>query len=507
MWKGYSFWSSRKEEIMKEIISSLAALAVCHQPLYSISLTTAPVQEQTPTSVVETPSWIAQIEREMRKHDSWVEWYVEQDYTNVAQEGHAHLRTIPRPFQGGFVDPENGSGMYFIGMWDYNLNNLILPEPWNERHGMLVLDSVDHELWHALYDDGKGIMTMDGYTGPSSEELHLYCFQNAIDPAYKPVEQEIEALIKDATVSIVLSSEEERSALLGRLFASSFLSPGLEELLTEQEKAILNRNTLRITLRYFSYSKEVLEIERAYTSLTDVVDSETEPFLYTKGIEGILERLEQFERYNSLPEEIFYANELRRQMLYSAIIREIDTPIVALQKKILDAPENERTSLENELGTLETKRTELIAQLPAPYIDYSLVQESEEIIGTRNSQIDEVKSRTRARLYDCDELMGRVVNSLGSLYYGPYTYNAAPLTEKDLAFLERFTFNDQPLFRKGVEKYRVGQAMLADGKKPEDVQELLEYATKIEYKGETYEWSEAQFHLVVPGGQLPMSED
>jgi hypothetical protein len=78
---------------------------------------------------------------------------------------------------------------------------------------------------------------------------------------------------------------------------------------------------------------------------------------------------------------------------------------------------------------------------------------------------------------------------------------------KDLAFLRRFTIlqngKEEPLFRKGLERYQLGRCMIADGFAPEHAKELLEYATSVTYNGITYQWSESDITI---RGDIPVIE-
>lgn len=486
--------------------SFLSAFAVCHSPVYSIQLTTAPVQENT--SVIQSTSWTAQIEREIRKNDPWVEWYVEQNYTNATQEGYAHLRRIPREMQGDtFVNPDNPSGVFFLGVWDPKYDLLEFPDPWDGDHGTIVLGAVDHELWHAFYRDGKGVLSMDGYNGPASPEIRQYCYERSGSKEYLAVAQEIETTVREAEVSIFLGTEKERRNYINALYLRSQNTSGLEALLTEDEKQLIQSDQQRISVRVLGYAMTLSTIESAYSSFTENVDSDKYPTIFEKGMEGMKKEVEKLALYKTIEEEIFDVNEMHRYILYNAIAREVNVPIVELEKKLTLAPLEQQDTLLHDLQALEQKQQEYLALVPRGFIDDILVLRAQDLVHKRDQTIQEAKGRFRARLFEPDEFMGRVFDSLYSLYYGPYTFQAAPLNDKDLAFMESFTYNGQPVFRKGVEKYRLGLEMIADGKKPEDIKELLEHAISLEYKGKTYSWPEANFHFVLPGGELPIAEN
>ena len=106
-----------------------------------------------------------------------------------------------------------------------------------------------------------------------------------------------------------------------------------------------------------------------------------------------------------------------------------------------------------------------------------------------------------------DEIMARVVDSLYSLYFGPVTQSNFQLNEDDLDFLEKFKFvkdnKEILLFRKGIEKYKIGLQMLEEGYDPIEIREKLEYATAFKFKGIEYNWPESEFKIK---GKIPNFE-
>ena len=91
-------------------------------------------------------------------------------------------------------------------------------------------------------------------------------------------------------------------------------------------------------------------------------------------------------------------------------------------------------------------------------------------------------------LHRGEEVMGRMVDSLYSLYFGPYDYKYFPLTREDIAFLAKYTYQGEPLFRKGIERYRIGMQMHEMGIAPSIIQHKLEFAEKFKYRGQKYHW-------------------
>ncbi|MDP2655202.1 MAG: hypothetical protein Q8P17_01435 [bacterium] len=100
-------------------------------------------------------------------------------------------------------------------------------------------------------------------------------------------------------------------------------------------------------------------------------------------------------------------------------------------------------------------------------------------------------------LGDTNEVVGRVVASLYNLHFDDATDAAFPLTEEDLVFLERFTFQGKPLFKKGIARYRVAGKLVSQGLDPREI----EYATQYVFEGVEYNWPEAAINIQ---GVIPM---
>ena len=93
------------------------------------------------------------------------------------------------------------------------------------------------------------------------------------------------------------------------------------------------------------------------------------------------------------------------------------------------------------------------------------------------------------------EQFGKTIYSLYNLYYGKTIIEAYELDEPMLQFLEGFILDGLPMFRKQIEKYRVGKQMVNDGSFPNRVRELLIFATEFEYDGRKYHWPYNDFTI------------
>jgi len=89
---------------------------------------------------------------------------------------------------------------------------------------------------------------------------------------------------------------------------------------------------------------------------------------------------------------------------------------------------------------------------------------------------------------DASQVFPRMFDSLYRVHLGPMTREHMELSEQDLDFLESFSYRGVRMFRKGVEKYRVGVLLREQGMAPEDIQAALEHATRFELEGRSYEW-------------------
>jgi len=126
-------------------------------------------------------------------------------------------------------------------------------------------------------------------------------------------------------------------------------------------------------------------------------------------------------------------------------------------------------------------------------------KEIRELMELNTHGIENLKQENLYREF-FDEAMARIIDSLYSCYFGEYTQDKLPLTESDLKFLERFRYKGKPMFGKAISKYRLGLQMKEDGYSPEEIGELLEYATEFTYRGKKYKWPENNFRIK---GRIP----
>ena len=102
------------------------------------------------------------------------------------------------------------------------------------------------------------------------------------------------------------------------------------------------------------------------------------------------------------------------------------------------------------------------------------------------------KAYKKAIIWDqlFDEIFARQVDSLMNVYLGPDTMRNYRLYEDDLKMFEMMKYEGKPMFKKAVEKYRLGIKMLNDGIDWQEIGKKLQYATSYEYKGVKYHWPE-----------------
>jgi hypothetical protein len=430
------------------------------------------------------------VEREVRKHDSWVEGHVERDYTD-GDERDGFVRLM-------FESEERRNEAEELGfLWhegSYNASTRELGVTLED--GELTerkLDSVDHELWHTVFGNesaSDSILASEDYGGPSLEEINRYAndkvngdnFAGLRDLVQSGIESErITGRINtiEAYDELVRRSEDlqdfanQRIEIRERLFEKRHFEDGeiegvldkIEELDSAQEA-------------YWGYRDE---IQRKWengevTRITDFREvSLTELIALREKCDSINERLE----------------ELARQAYSAAVV--YDESTVELINGTGERRDKEEPSVFEGLSLGR-------AVFAMPHVGESILDMTK---GNKEMVADYNESRMR-QILSPNEIMARAIDSLHSVYFGPVTQSKFQLGEGDLEFLGRFTYNGKQMFRKGIEKYRVGMEMLGDGLDPAEIKDRLEYATRFKWNGRSYRWPEADFRVM---GNIPFQED
>lgn len=114
---------------------------------------------------------------------------------------------------------------------------------------------------------------------------------------------------------------------------------------------------------------------------------------------------------------------------------------------------------------------------------------------TQQFMLENAKSKAREIIGNPEEVLGRMIDSLYSIYLWPIDQNNFPLNENDLDFLSQMRYKWEKIFRKGVEKYRVALKMQKSWVSIDKIRKELLSAETYEYNGKVYEWSKYPFKI------------
>lgn len=149
-----------------------------------------PSNEDRPTGAAK---FIAAIQQEIRKQDQWVESVVQSDYTtgwsSVLHQKSVHLR-FRRPEADAKLAKMGFTGSH--ASYSPKTDELFIPLNTPDRED--VIDAVDHELFHALYDNVgvKGLIHSSGFEGPSDSQIADYVHRKMQAPAFVSLQEKME---------------------------------------------------------------------------------------------------------------------------------------------------------------------------------------------------------------------------------------------------------------------------------------------------------------------------
>ena len=460
------------------------------------------------------------IEKKIRQMDLWVETYIEQDYSNDDREGHVRIvletnEDVNERLEMGLVRNQAA----------YNPQEDILILPQNEDRGIdeLSLESLSHELWHALSDSEKkqGLLHQEDYNGPSLEEIADYCKRKIESSDFKKI---IDDLQKYLELEKMKRDFNESEAVILKYMK---IVLKIRELYDETEKIIKSQQKYKEFIPKEDIDKIESDRKNFARLLNDYVN-------ITKSDSELLEKIQKmFEKDSKISPEEFIEigrkikagteayKEINLVETYKqhktfvterydyAFIYSIEQDIKELRDKI-EKEDNlkEKKYLEEELSQWENIQADfLMIKNFRNSADFSSL---EDILDSTTDYFSDLtdefvydinKEKIVAAYTNPEEIMARVVNSLYEVYIGEVTQNLYPLSEEDLQFLERFEFNGSKLFEKGIAKYRLALEMAKSGISTEEVRRSLINATNFEFNGNNYEFPEANFDVV---GEIPL---
>ncbi|MFC1767288.1 hypothetical protein ACFLZ2_01890 [Candidatus Margulisiibacteriota bacterium] len=139
------------------------------------------------------------------------------------------------------------------------------------------------------------------------------------------------------------------------------------------------------------------------------------------------------------------------------------------------------------------------------YFYYSTVRKYMGWEGSLNETMEKLVNIHSLKQDSCafQEVLAREVEALVSVYLGPDREGYYKLNERELLMFEKMEYKGKPMFKKAVEKYRLGMQMMEDGIGWGKVQDELQYATSYMYNGKQYSWPETKSNLQVQAPLLP----
>ncbi len=455
----------------------------------------ADATDERPANVVKL---LSGIQREVRKNDSWVESVIQQDYTTSVMaklrlRSHVELRFV-RSSEGAETQE-----MGFIGniaAYKPKTDKLLIPLQSNEAD---LLDAMDHELWHVLFDsDGvMGPIFESQFRGPTTTEIGQYIHSKLNAPIFAALRKEIEedrgVVESDSKARLI----EER---LGRVIKECMETverahEKLEDVIKEPELVAFrvgdDEKKLEDRCKELktAFAVTAMDLQEAMARLSSSKDPRSALHQWIGKLEEHNARVPMmYEAVDKIDHVIDAYTAHVRTKKYEDLLRQLDAKIA-----------QERNSQMKQIWIQQRKSMERIGKPAADTLRQSVKQMRKWAAGMEKKTIAMVRDTNLSvvdqTLHNPNEVMARVVDSAYSLYYGVPIQNKYPLDETDLKFLERFTYEGKPLFRKAVEKYRLGLQMISDGMKAEDGKAKLEYATEFAYKGKAYSWPESKFTI------------
>lgn len=468
-----------------------------------------PEQRELPT----IGDYEAQLERELMKHDRWIEDYLGQDYS---EPGAMPLR-LNLEQVNDYMKPISQMPGSWYRHGSININSDSTPEQ--------TIESIDHAVLRGMWEY---VIVAGDYEGPSMEEIAEVCEDLMDSQAYRQLRRrqhartEMQLLFPPRhTMRNVERLERIRDSLENLCeFNYEFrMPPGDDtnslEILDEVQDERLHNWASRIIAQITTGLEEYREVGQEMTSILDKYRDRQDQ------IDELAQNLEQlvpdFDRYCGLLDQF---NELEpfwnRVMGFASTYQtRIQSNLEEIQARIarelseldegdfgggiipgarIPTPEQEadreRGSLlrwqDMHLTHLGVEVDRISAQIRNAEYIYQ-----EAVVGAlpvaRAAQIQDTTTEPK-------EIFIRMLDAVYSMHVGEPTewlYTPAP---KDLEFLERFMYEDEQLFRKGIEKYKIAREMQDRGM--EELIPNLEYVTGMRAGQLNYEWPSADIDIV-----------
>jgi hypothetical protein len=407
---------------------------------------------------------------QLSKHDQATVDLFDKDYTDDIDKGSIYLRKASQRW----IDNSNrgfnrSGGIQVEAFHNPETGELTLIQDSGDS-ALDPLDSFDHETWHGIY---RVLFDLEGYTGPSQKEVLGFCHNQQQSDAFSPLRRQID-LETRSRVAMTRMVQNKRDfdkgakAMSGISTLADLYSPEVKSYVPEDEKQrlITSGETIFSDLEAIrSLMEKDLEHMVALVQGAKEVSNDTHAMLdYLEEHLPIIEApLDGWDVYLGVGDR---AKNFRHELVISyskAEIRYLQDLVDSGDKKavlLLYEAEAILIGLESLGGVSQTE------------LELSAIEKDI----TRSN----ARRKTQDSFWNCNELLARGFSSLYELNMGDNLVDNFRLTPEWLTFWSSFSIDGEPMFPKGVDKYRVAVDLVEEkGWTQQEVQSRLEFATRF----------------------------
>jgi hypothetical protein len=445
----------------------------------------------------------ALIELEIRKLDPWAAEFVRQDYTQEKAPGQVNLRTYdPNEMRTRRI------GVLF-SYYDPGKSVLQLPTASNFLTKELNL-IISNELGSAFFSDlwKKGLLKSPEYEGLPKDRIAEYCRARMDSKEFQQLRaaEEKAIRIEEFLRSAELAAEQYRQALTrAQKLAVIYLKLNKDQNVAD----VLNRNSIRDTVDPFlKRYEELLKLTDEVVGWNANIKSRIRKGLSfeecDRGISEVQAYVQKLSQYLSFPTD----SKAGAETVLKECAKYLDGRLGNLANEAKDFHDDgsdksklARTELETKIASANVSRLDVEVGYRTVQSGILEVEREMQAQHTKASQLNLARyiQLKRDALSDVSknpsEIIARMLSSLYNLYYGEATMNNFQLTEDDLAFIGGFYYKGEQIFKKGIEKYRLGLRLLAGRMGAQEIKSMLEFATHVVYKGRAYTFEPADFRI------------
>jgi len=323
-----------------------------------------------------------------------------------------------------------------------------------ERKKKLFIDSLDHELTHALIDDSQeGLRTSPYFSGPTRKEVQRHILKMYQSPE-----------LQGKIINIFAFYFSRHAMRVAKTYG------GLEGFIAH-DFSIAPEKYQQCDQLLDKHVEEITENDVIYRTfdhnLVDMIDilskraEEGEGKLFFEELKGddlrtLMEKLTFFQDTDENGGKEYYFK---------------GAPHISLKTSIYNG-HCYRYTLE-------------LSKLKKFFLKIGIPEE--EIHGYYQHWSDRLHQEQLIT-----EVHARIIDSVMSVYVNEKTDVFPPALwrqrPEELAYLSTWRYKGNPVFQKSLEKYNLALEMQKDGVSPENIRKQLEYAVSFTYKGESYNW-------------------